>query len=219
LYRYTFDGTNVFWIDFYGSAYEGQMPIPGATGAAGPQGPQGPQGSTGGAGATGATGPAGGVGATGATGPAPDTSTYVTLTGSQTLTNKTITAMDGNSSIKDSANVTSYSIGYRQIPQNSQSTSYTLVNSDEAKHIYFTGNSNANITIPVDGSTTGGNFSVGSAITIINHGTANLTVTHAGSLFFAGNTTSASRVLSSKGVAAVLKVAANIWYISGGGVT
>ena len=56
---------------------------------AGPTGPTGPQGS---AGPTGPTGSASTVaGPTGPTGPAPDTSTYVTLTGTQTLTNKTLT--------------------------------------------------------------------------------------------------------------------------------
>ena len=219
LYRYTFDGTNTYWVDFFGSAYEGQALRIGATGATGPQGPQGVSGPQGPQGITGPQGPQGNICATGATGPSPDTSSFVTLTDVQTLTNKTITSMNSNSSILDSGGVNSYTVGYRQVPQNSQSTGYTLINSDEGKHIYYTANSNANITIPVDGSTTGGNFSVGSAITIINHGTANLTVIHSGSLFLAGNTTSASRVLSSKGVAAILKVAANVWYISGGGIT
>ena len=69
----------------------------GATGATGAVGPTGPTGSTGATGSTGSTGPTGPTGAastvagpTGPTGPAPDTSTYVTLTGIQTLTNKTL---------------------------------------------------------------------------------------------------------------------------------
>ena len=144
-------------------------------------------------------------------------SDYVTATSTQTLTNKTITAMDSNSSIVDSGGVNSYTVGYRQMPQNTQSSAYTLVNSDEGKHIYYTG-STANITIPTDGSTTGGNFAVGSVISIINHGSGNVTVLHSGNLFFAGNTTSASRVISPKGIATIIKVAANVWYISGGGV-
>jgi hypothetical protein len=53
----------------------------GATGATGPQGPTGAMGAD-----SHVTGP---TGATGATGPAPDTSTYVTVSGAQTLTNKT----------------------------------------------------------------------------------------------------------------------------------
>ena len=164
------------------------------------------------------TGSRGDQGLIGYTGSSPDTSTYVTTSGTQTLTNKTITSMDSNSSIKDSGGVNSYTVGYRQVPQNSQSTAYTLVNSDEGKHIYYTGGS-ATLTIPTDGSTTGGNFAVGAAISIINHGSGNLTISHSGSLFLAGNTTSASRVLATKGIASIIKVSSNVWYISGGGIT
>lgn len=66
----------------------------GIQGIAGPTGPTGDQGIQGVAGPTGPTGAAstvaGPTGPTGPTGPAPDTSTYVTLNGVQTLTNKTI---------------------------------------------------------------------------------------------------------------------------------
>lgn len=61
----------------------------GPTGSTGSVGPTGPTGSTGNTGAIGPTGPSV-TGPTGPTGPAPDTSTYVTTTGTQTLTNKTI---------------------------------------------------------------------------------------------------------------------------------
>ena len=199
----------------------------------GPVGQQGATGATGLGGATGATGPSTAINATNDTSTttlypvmvaaagsnqtpkvATSTLSFNAATSNLTIVGNIITS--GNSTVQDSAG-NSYIIGYRQVPQNSQSTNYTLVNSDESKHIYYTG-SNANLTIPVDGSTTGGNFAVGSTITIINHGAANLTVTHAGSLYFAGNTTSASRIITTKGVAAVIKVAANIWYMSGGGV-
>jgi hypothetical protein len=76
----------------------GPTGITGSTGAnstvAGPTGPTGATGATGAdstvAGPTGAAGPTGPTGSTGPTGPAPDTSTYATLTGTQTLTNKTL---------------------------------------------------------------------------------------------------------------------------------
>lgn len=63
----------------------------GPTGGTGSVGPTGPTGSTGDTGAIGPTGPSV-TGPTGPTGPAPDTSTYVTTTGTQTLTNKTLTS-------------------------------------------------------------------------------------------------------------------------------
>lgn len=63
----------------------------GPTGGTGSVGPTGPTGSTGNTGAIGPTGPSV-TGPTGPTGPAPDTSTYVTTSGIQTLTNKTLTS-------------------------------------------------------------------------------------------------------------------------------
>jgi len=73
----------------------------GTTGATGPTGPQGVQGESGTIGPTGPTGPqgdastvAGPTGPTGPTGPEPSTDTFVTLTGTQTVTNKTITAIN-----------------------------------------------------------------------------------------------------------------------------
>jgi len=205
------------------SGYAGSQGIPGTFAALGYTGSAstvigftGSVGYTGSIGYTGSSGYAGSQGFTGYTGSTPSLSAYVTLTGTETLTNKTMTSVDTASSIKDSSG-NSYSIGYRQMPQNTQSTTYTLVNSDEGKHIYYTG-ATATITIPADGSTTGGNFDLGSVVTIINHGSGNVTISHSGSLFFAGNTTSASRVISPKGIATVIKVASNVWYISGGGV-
>lgn len=64
----------------------------GPTGSTGDIGPIGPTGNTGAIGPTGPTGAQGNAGPTGPTGPAPDTSTYVTTSGTQTLTNKTLTS-------------------------------------------------------------------------------------------------------------------------------
>ena len=173
---------------------------------------------TGFTGSTGDIGYTGSQGIIGYTGSGVDPNIVVTLTGTQTLTNKTVTSLNGNSTIADSSGLNSYSIGYKQVPQNTQNAAYTLVNSDDGKHIYYTGGS-ATITIPMDGSTSGGNFAIGASMAIINHGSGTLTISHAGSLFLAGNTTSASRSLSAKGIASIIKVASNTWYISGGGIT
>lgn len=68
LYRYTYDGTNKYWVDIYGASY-GETSL-GATGATGPTGATGVTGATGPTGASGASGATGSLGATGATGPA-----------------------------------------------------------------------------------------------------------------------------------------------------
>jgi hypothetical protein len=145
-------------------------------------------------------------------------SDIVGVSDSQTLTNKTITGLATGSSIKDSDG-TSFTIGYRHAPQNAQSTGYTLVNSDSGKHVYYTGAANT-ITIPVDGATTGGDFEIGTIINVINNGTANinLSIASGGSLYYAGTTSTGTRVLQLKAISTVMKVAANTWFVSGSGL-
>lgn len=95
-----YDGASGLWKNTTAVGPTGPTGATGATGATGPTGPQGVAGPTGPTGSTGATGP------TGPTGPAPDTSTYVTLTGTQTLTNKTLTgAILSTPNITDGLNV------------------------------------------------------------------------------------------------------------------
>jgi hypothetical protein len=93
----TATGTLLTYIDgFWAEAVAGDMGPTGPTGATGATGAQGVQGLTGATGDTGPAGPQGvqgiqgPIGPTGATGPAPDTSTYVTIPGTQTLSNKTL---------------------------------------------------------------------------------------------------------------------------------
>ena len=112
----------------------------------------------------------------------------------------------------------SFAIGYREVPQRAANTAYTFINDDRSKHVYYTG-ADANVTIPADGSTTGGTFPVGAVLTVINNGSGNVTLTGTPTLFMAGNTTSGSRVLGTKGMASLIKVAANTWFISGAGLT
>lgn len=138
-------------------------------------------------------------------------STVVTLTGTQTLTNKTVTALASASTVQDSAG-TSYAFGYRTMPQ-SANTSGTLVLSDNAKHYYVT----SGVTVPLNATVA---FDVGTVITIVSNNTA-LTITPASgvTLQLANSASAGTRSLASNGIATMLKVAVNTWYISGTGVT
>ena len=138
-------------------------------------------------------------------------STVVTLTGTQTLTNKTVTALANASTVQDSAG-TSYAFGYRTMPQ-SANTSGTLVLSDSAKHYYVT----SGVTVPLNSSVA---FDIGTVITIVSNNTA-LTITPASgvTLQLANSASAGTRSLASNGIATMLKVAVNTWYISGTGVT
>lgn len=106
------------------------------------------------------------------------------------------------------------------MPQNALSTSYVLTTSDAGKYLYLTNSANVNIYLPWTANTA---FANGTKITIVSQSsprTSNVTVTpNTGvSLFLAANSTSASRNVVSYGVARLMMVAANTWYIEGTGV-
>lgn len=114
----------------------------------------------------------------------------------------------------------SASIGYLNIPQNSQSTAYTTVAADAGKHLLhpsadttprtFTIDSNANVPYPV-----------GTAITFINEDSAGaLTIAiTSDTMRLAGAGTTGSRTLAANGVATAIKVTSTSWIISGTGLS
>jgi hypothetical protein len=105
------------------------------------------------------------------------------------------------------------------LPQNAQTSNYVLQLSDAGKHIYYTQASNTILYIPNAGQTA---FQNGSTIMIVSQTTSNANVTitpNTGvSLYLAGNTTSASRNVTTYGVATLIRVAANTWFIQGTGI-
>jgi hypothetical protein len=106
------------------------------------------------------------------------------------------------------------SVGYLGVPQNSQSTNYTLTISDQGKNIYVTANST--ITIPANSSVS---FPIGATISILTNAnvTANVAIT-TDTLYLGGIGTTGTRTISSYGMATIIKVTATSWYISGAGV-
>lgn len=110
-------------------------------------------------------------------------------------------------------------VGFRTIPQNSQSAAYTTVAADSGKHILhpaadtnartFTIDSNANVAYPV-----------GTAITFVNETSQVVTIAiTSDTLTLAGTTTTGSRSLAQNGVATALKITSTKWVISGTGLT
>jgi hypothetical protein len=130
---------------------------------------------------------------------------------SSALTSTASLSVTGNTATITSAN---YSIGYLNIPQVSLSANATTALTDSGKHFYSVSASNLQLTIANNTSVT---WPVGTAMTIVNRGTANvLVVPGTGvSLYLAGNSTSANRVVTTYGMATVINVAANIWMING----
>jgi hypothetical protein len=124
-------------------------------------------------------------------------------------------SVTGNTATITTAN---YKVGYLNLPQVVFGAGATLVIDDAGKHYYSTQSLPYTLTVPSNGNVA---FDVGTAISIVNQGTGTMTITgQAGvSLFYAGNSTASSRTLSSFGMATLIKVATNTWFINGTGVT
>jgi len=152
----------------------------------------------------------------------------VTLTGTQTLTNKTLTSPIlttpalGTPASGTLSNCTvdgTDAVGFRNIPQNSQSAAYTLVLADDGKHIFHpVGDNNARtFTIPANSSVA---YPIGTALTFINMAAAAVTIaitTDTLTLSPAGTT--GSRTLAQYGSATCIKITSTSWLISGSGLT
>jgi hypothetical protein len=137
--------------------------------------------------------------------------TVVTLTGTQTLTNKTIDGLASGSTVKDSAG-NLYGFGFRTMPQSSNASG-TLVLSDTAKHLYLTGN----VTVPPNSSVA---FDIGTVVTVVSNATALVIQAGAGvTLKLANSAFTGNRSVASNGVATIIKVATDTWYVYGFGVT
>jgi len=126
----------------------------------------------------------------------------------------TVVAASG-STISDGT--TAFAIGYLAIPQNAQSSNYTLVLIDSGKHIYSTNSGAQSVTIPTNASVA---FPIGTAFTIVNNGTTSITiVTTSLTVYQAGTSNTGNRTVATKGVATCLKVATDTWFVSGAGVS
>jgi hypothetical protein len=110
-------------------------------------------------------------------------------------------------------------VGFRNIPQNSQSAAYTLVLADAGKHIFHP-SSDANartFTIPANSSVA---YPIGTAITFINMTSQVVTIAiTTDTMYLSSAGTTGSRTLAQYGSATALKVTSTVWIISGSGLT
>jgi hypothetical protein len=155
--------------------------------------------------------------------------TVVTLTGTQTLTNKTLTAPTFTTPVLGTptsgalTNCTADgtdAVGFRNIPQNIKSADYTLVLADSGKHILHPSadTTTRTFTIPANSSVA---YPIGTALTFINQDSAGVVTiaitTDTMRLSPAGTT--GSRTLAANGSATCIKLTATEWIISGSGLT
>lgn len=111
-------------------------------------------------------------------------------------------------------------VGFRNIPQVSQSANYTLVLGDSGDHIFHpSADTTARTwTIPANASVP---FPIGTAVTFINQngaGVITIAIT-SDTMRLAGAGTTGNRTLAANGVATAIKITSTEWIISGTGLT
>ena len=122
------------------------------------------------------------------------------------------TAINTSGTITTTGTITDGTGSIRRIPQNAQTAAYTLTTSDVGKHISIT---TGGITVPASV------FSVGDNVTIFNNSTSDQTITQGSgvTLRAGGSTATGNRTLANYGVATILCVAADVFVITGTGIT
>ena len=137
----------------------------------------------------------------------------VTVDGSATLVNKTISGASNTLTV-DGTN----SVGYLAVPQNAQTGAYQLVLADSGKQITKLGTTAYTVTIPANGSVA---FPIGTAVTFINTGASgNMTISiTTDTLLLAGGGSTGSRTLAPYGMATAVKVNTTLWFIAGTNLT
>jgi hypothetical protein len=111
------------------------------------------------------------------------------------------------------------SVGFLNIPQNSQSAAYTLVLADAGKHIFHPStDANARTyTIPANSSVA---YAIGTAITFINMTSQVVTIAiTTDTMYLSSAGTTGSRSLAQYGSATAIKMTSTTWLISGSGLT
>ena len=190
------DGTNIISATT-SAAFAGVLPV-----------------TQGGTGATTASGARTNLGATGIGAAlftaATDASARSTISAAASGANTDITALDQDVTITATGTIAADTLGFRGLPQNSQTASYTLALSDAGKHISTT---TGGVIIPANSSIA---FPIGTTIVLFNNSGSGQTISiTTDTLRLAGTASTGSRTLAQYGLATCVKVASTTWVISG----
>ena len=149
---------------------------------------------------------------------APATGSTLTIADGKTLTASNSITLAGTDSTTMTFPPASTSVGYLNIPQNAQTSAYTLVLADSGKHIYMAAAQAATtMTIPANGTVA---FPIGTAVTFVNMSVNAMTIAITTDTMYLGGTgTTGSRTLAQYGTATALKMTSTTWIISGSGLT
>lgn len=95
-------------------------------------------------------------------------------------------------------------------------SSYTLQIEDAGKHICFANGTTSTVTVPSNANV---EFKLGTTILLINDNSGRMTInTQSNVVVQLVTSTTGNRSISSKGVASLLKIDTNKWYLSGAGI-
>jgi len=135
-----------------------------------------------------------------------DAGTAVTLTGTQTLTNKTLTTP-----VITGGTVDGESIGFRDVPLSGaeKTSSYSLATSDIGKFVQV--GSGGSITIP------DATFAAGDAVSIFNNTSGSVTITCTITTAYKAGTDAdqATLTLNTRGICTVLFISGTVCVVSG----
>lgn len=124
-----------------------------------------------------------------------------------------------NPNFATNAQIGGIDIGYRDVPQNTQSSNYTLALTDRGKQVYSVNSGAQNLTIPTNASVA---FPIGATITLVNNGATAITIVSTGTTVYKAGTSAAwasGGTLAVRGMATLTKVATDTWFISGAGLS
>lgn len=150
---------------------------------------------------------------------APASGSTLTIADGKTLTASNSITLAGTDSTTMTFPPASASVGYLNIPINSQSAAYTTVLADSGKAILHPStDANARtFTIAANASVA---YDLGTAITFINMTSQVVTIAiNSDTLYLAGTGSTGSRSLAQYGVATAIKLTSTTWIISGSGLT
>jgi len=150
-------------------------------------------------------------------------STIYTFANTQASTSNTTGSLVINGGLGVSGNVyasglyfQNNAVGYLNIPQNAQTTAYTLTIADIGKHMYMaSGQAATTFTIPANSSVP---FPIGTAINFVNMSVNGMTLSFGDTVYLSSSGSTSQRVVSQYGFATALKITSTTWIISGTGV-
>jgi len=145
-------------------------------------------------------------------------SSQITSVANTQITGVFTTSQGGTGNANLTFPSTTSSIGYLNIPQNSQSTAYTTVASDAGSQIYHpVGDAARTFTIAANSSVP---YVVGTVIQFVNMSANNVTIAiNTDTLYQTPSGSTGSRTLAQYGVANAVKLTNTSWLISGSGLT